>query len=83
MSSRLKVTIDGKVVMDGDTGSWQQRPPEFIATQLNNMSSSAPAPYIRALMLVIAESAMTQTSAEADITTSGKDWSLSVKYAIE
>lgn len=84
MSSYLKVTIDGETVMDGDTGAWQQRQPEFIAQQLKNMASSgAPAPYMRALMLVIAEAAMTKTYTEAEVKSFASGWNLQVKYAIE
>lgn len=83
MSSYLKVTINGDVVMEGDTGQWQERQPEFIVNALKGMGNGQPAPYMRALMLVIAEAAMTKTYTEAEVKSSGSGWSLGVRYAIE
>lgn len=83
MSAYLKVTINGEVVMDGDPRSWEQRQPEFIANALNNMGKGASKPYMRSLMLVIAEAAMTQTYTVVDVKSDGSGWSLNVRYAIE
>lgn len=83
----IKASIDGKVIIDGDTGTWERRPPEFIAEQLHNMTSNLnaakPSPWMRAMMLVIAEAAMTETYTEIDINTWGAGWSLTTKYAVE
>jgi hypothetical protein len=83
----IKVTIDGDTVIDGESGSWEQRTPDFIAKQLHDLTSNPnptpPSPWMRALMLVIAEAAMTSTYTEVDIKTTGSGWSLTTKYAIE
>jgi cytochrome c553 len=84
--SYITINIDGETVMDGDTGKWQQQPPEFIAKQLKAMQdgSTKPSPWMRALMLVVAEAAMTDTYTSVDVTTDGNaGWTLQTRYAIE
>ena len=79
--TQIKITIDGDVVMDGDAGTWQSRSDDFIAEQLSNMANGVtPAPYMRALMLTIAEAITTQADTEAEITSSKSGWTLGVQY---
>lgn len=81
--SHLKVVINDETVMDGDMQSWEQRSPDFVANALQSMANGAPAPYMRALMLVVAEAAMTQTYTQINVKHSGSGWTLDVRYAIE
>ncbi len=83
----IKVTIDGETVLDGESGTWEARPPEFLAKEMANVTASENAkstgPWMRALMLVIAEAVMTKSYTEVEIKTSGSGWSLNTRYAIE
>lgn len=84
----IKVTIDGETVLDGESGTWEQRPPDFIAQQLHNMTTSTnpvpPSPWMRSIMLILAEAAMTETYASIEVSTRGNaGWSLDVKYSVE
>lgn len=83
----VKVVVDGETVLDGETGTWEKQTPDFIAKQLHDMTSNPnptpPSPWMRALMLVLAEAAMTETYTDIDIKSWGAGWSLTTKYAIE
>jgi len=81
----LKVTIDNETVIDGDTGTWVAQPPEFIAKQMDAALNSdvKPSPWMRALMLVIAETAMTDTATGVEIKTWDEGWSLTTNYAVK
>ena len=84
--AHISITIDGKTVMDGHTGQWQERPPDFIAQQLEAMKTgnTQPSPWMRAVMLVVAEAAMTDNYTAVEVTTNGNaGWTLKTKYAIE
>lgn len=84
----IKLTIDEETLLDGESGTWEQRPPDFIAEQLHKMTNSTnpvpPSPWMRSVMLILAEAAMTETYASIDVVTRGNEgWSLDVKYAAE
>lgn len=81
----IKVLVDGETVIDGETGEWEQRTPDFIAKQLHDMTSNPnppkPSPWMRAMMLVLAEAAMTDTHTEIEVKSWEAGWSLTTKYA--
>ena len=81
----LKVTIDDETVIDGDTGTWIEQPPEFIAKQMDAALKSdvKPSPWMRALMLVVAETAMTDTATAVDVKTWDEGWSLTTNYDVK
>lgn len=74
----MRVTIDGNVVMDGDLGNWSTNPPELITEQLK--ANARPAPWMRALMLTMAEAAMSEQSMTVDVVTRADGWDYSVSH---
>lgn len=73
--AHLKITIDGTVAMDDDLGQWSTEPPDIIAQA---MAQAKPAPWMRALMLTIADAAMTNQAMAIDVQTRGDGWQLAV-----
>lgn len=74
--STMRVTLDGHIAMDGDLGTWTDNPPKIITDQLK--ANAKPAPWMRALMLTIADAAMSGQSMSADVKTRPDGWDLSV-----
>lgn len=76
--SLLKVTIDGQTAMDGDLGEWSSNPPSLVTEVLKN--NITPKPWMRCLMLVIAEAGMTGKDTTVDVTTSDNGWTINVGH---
>lgn len=76
----MRITIDGKTVMDGDIGQWTTNPPEMITDQLK--AGAKPVPGIRALMLELAMCGASGQSLVVDLRTKarGKGFTLDVGY---
>jgi hypothetical protein len=72
----MRVTVDGQVIMDGDLGQWSTDPPELIKDQLR--ANARPAPWMRALMMTMADAAMGGQSISVDVKTRGDGWDFSV-----
>ena len=83
----IKVTVDEETVLDGESGTWEAKTPEFLTKQIESFSANPnttpPSPWMRALMLIIAEAIMTNSYTEVDVKTTGSGWILETKYAIE
>lgn len=75
--SHLTVTINNQTVMDGDTGQWSTNPPTILTDQLK--ANAHPAPWMRAIMLTVADAAMTHTDTRITVTTTPNEWTLKVK----
>jgi hypothetical protein len=71
----LRITVDGNTVMDGDLGQWTTEPP-FIAEQLK--ANARPAPWMRCLMLTLADAAMSEKVMSVDVRTRANGWDFSV-----
>lgn len=74
----MSITINGKTVMDGDLGQWSTSPPEIISDQLK--ANAHPAPWMRALMLTMADAAMSEQSMSVDVKTRADGWDFSVTH---
>lgn len=72
----MRVTVDGRVLMDGDTGEWSLNPPELVTEQLK--AGAKPAPWMRALMLTMAEAGMSERAMVVDVKTRADGWDFSV-----
>lgn len=74
--TKLKVTIDGKTVIDGDLGQWNANPPELLREQL--ASNASPEPWMRCLLMVVANAAVTATDTTVVIATTETTWTMQV-----
>jgi hypothetical protein len=75
----VKITVDGVAVMDGDTGDWKSSPPPLITEQLK--AGAQPKPWMRALLLTVADAAVGSKAVEATVETGPRGWSLTVVEA--
>ena len=74
--TNLRVTLDGETVIDGDMGEWNANPPEILREQL--AATSTPRPWMRCLLMVVANAALTGTDTEVVVRTSENRWTLEV-----
>jgi hypothetical protein len=74
----MRVTIDGKVVMNGNIGQWTTEPPKIITDQLK--PNAKPAPWMRALMLTLADAALSEHALTVDVKTRADGWDYSVTH---
>lgn len=79
MSAHIKVTVDGKVRMDGTLGDWTDEPPEMVKPYLSG--KARPNGWMRKVMDEIADAGMTGRSRLMVIKTRDKgSYSLDVEY---
>lgn len=74
--AHLHITVDNTVIMDGDTGQWTTEPPQLVMDQLK--PGAKPKPWMRALMLTIADAAMGNKDTTATVRTQPNGWTLEV-----
>lgn len=72
----LHVTIDGQTVIDGDMGQWSADPPEILREQL--AANATPRPWMRCLLMVVANAALTDTDTEVVVRTGDNGWTMEV-----
>jgi hypothetical protein len=61
--AHMRITIDGETVMDDTLDAWSAEPPKILRDQL--AANSTPKLFMRCLLLVLADSAVTQTAHRA------------------
>ena len=74
--ARITLTVDGNVEMDADLGNWTADPPQILRDQL--AAHTTPKLYMRCVLMVVADAAMSDTATDIDITTDGNDWTMAV-----
>lgn len=74
--TQLRVSIDGKVAIDGDMGQWNANPPEILREQL--AANATPKPWMRCLLMVIADTALTGVDTEVVVRTGSDGWTIEV-----
>ena len=80
MSAHIKVTIDGKVRMNGDLGDWTDEPPEMVKPYLSGQAR--PNAWMRKVMDEIADAGITSRSRRITIKTRDKgSYSMDVEYS--
>ena len=72
----ITLTIDGEVVINGDLGDWDTNPPQILRDQL--AAHAKPKPWMRCLLIALADAAMMQQDATLDVVTGDGTWTLSV-----
>lgn len=74
--SRIRLTIDGDTIMDGDLGQWHNKPPESLTQHLNPAAN--PQPWAKAAMLAIVQAALEKRDVVIVVTTRDGGWTLDV-----
>lgn len=74
--ARVRVVIDEGVEMDEDLGRWTSEPPQILREQL--AANATPKLYMRCLLLIVADAAMSDTDTAIDITTDDDSWQMTV-----
>lgn len=74
--TQLHVTIDGQTVINGDLGEWNSNPPEILREQL--AANATPKPWMRCLLMVIADTAMSGADTTVVIATGSQGWTMEV-----
>lgn len=55
--SHINVTVNGKTLMDADTGEWRTTPPDLASLNLAASHHTGPRPWLNTIMMCIAEAA--------------------------
>lgn len=76
MTARVRLTVDGSVVFDGTLDEWKFTPPDYFKDVLNK--DAKPEPWLKAIMIVMADAALTGSSVSIDATTEESGWSIKV-----
>ena len=76
MTARVHLTVDVEVVFDDTLDTWVFTPPDYFRNAIK--PDAKPEPWLKAIMIVMADSAMTGASVRIEATT-GSSWSLQVQ----
>lgn len=76
MAPRMRVIVDGNTILNDELGDWQRKPPESLAHMIR--PGYTPKPWMKALLVVLADAALTEESTRFEVNTSSRGrWSLS------
>lgn len=76
LNPRVHLTVDGTVVFDNTLEEWKFTPPDYFKDALRQ--DAKPEPWLKAIMIVMADSAMTGNSVSIEAVTGESDWSMRV-----
>jgi hypothetical protein len=76
MIPRVRLIVDGYVVFDDSLDEWKHTPPDYFKDALRQ--DAAPEPWLKAIMIVMADAAMTGSSVSIEATTGKSEWSMRV-----
>lgn len=76
MNAHVHLTVDGSVVFDGSLDGWKFTPPDYFKDAIKN--DARPEPWLKAIMIVMADAALTGSSVSIDATTGESSWSIQV-----
>lgn len=74
--ARIHATCDGDTLIDADLSTWTAEPPQILRDQLT--AHTTPKLWMRCLLLIVADAAMSGTATTIDISTDGDDWDMAV-----
>lgn len=77
MTAHVRLTVDGDVVFDDNLDEWRFTPPDYFKDALKE--NAKPEPWLKAIMIVMADAAMTGSSVSIDATTGQSSWSIQVQ----
>ncbi|AXQ65015.1 hypothetical protein HWC44_gp102 [Mycobacterium phage ThetaBob] len=82
--TNIRISVDDKVLMDADPGTWTTTPPDIESLKQHLGGVDEPQPYMQAIMLALAKVATyamvgkQQPSTTIAVTTRPTGWTLSV-----
>lgn len=76
LTARVHLTVDDEVVFDDTLDTWVFTPPDYFKNAIK--PDAKPEPWLKAIMIVMADSAMTGKSVRIEATT-GSTWSMHVQ----
>lgn len=77
MTAHVCLTVDRKVVFDDNLDEWKFTPPDYFKDALKQ--DAKPEPWLKAIMIVMADAALTGSSVSIDATTGESQWSIQVQ----
>jgi hypothetical protein len=77
LTARVRLTVDGSVAFDDALDEWRFTPPDYFKDGL--MKNAKPEPWLKAIMIVMADAALTGSSVSIDATTGESCWSIQVQ----
>lgn len=77
LTAHVRLTVDESVVFDGNLDEWKFTPPEYFKDALKK--DAKPEPWLKAIMIVMADAALTGSSVSIDATTGQSCWSIQVR----
>lgn len=72
----IRLHIDNKEIFDGDLDEWRKAAPEDFLDAVQ--PDAKPAPWLKAILIVMADAAMTGDSVSIEATTGESYWSMEV-----
>jgi hypothetical protein len=75
---RIKFTVNGETLMNGQLGDWKRTPPSAIQHMLK--PGKAPQPYMQAALGALLEASMLGTDAHIEATTTPTGWCVRVTH---
>lgn len=76
MIAHVRLTVDGSVVFDGDLEEWKFTPPDYFKDAIKK--DAKPEPWLKAIMIVMADAALTGGNISIEATTGESSWSIEV-----
>lgn len=76
MSARVRLCVDDVVVYDGDLNEWQATPPDYFKDRIR--PDANPEPWMKAIMIIMADAAMSGKSVSIEAATGEDHWSIKV-----
>ena len=77
MTAHVRLTVDESVVFDDNLDEWKFTPPDYFKDALKE--NAKPEPWLKAIMIVMADAALTGSSVSIDATTGQSSWSIQVQ----
>lgn len=77
MTAHVRLTVDGYVVFDDNLDEWRFTPPDYFKDAIRQ--DAKPEPWLKAIMIVMADAALTGSSVSIDATTGQSCWSIQVQ----
>jgi hypothetical protein len=75
--THMRICIDDDVVFDGTLDAWQATPPDYFKDLIT--PDATPEPWLKAIMIVMADAVMTDQNVDIEATTGRDEWLIKVR----